>query len=453
MFKKSLLAASLALVAMNASAAVTSTATGAVDVFGKEFVANEATGIDFSTIEVELNAQYSVGDIVTLSMSGASFDLVNSAAIATYSTDLTSAPTMTLGLLSTDANTATFRITAASGNHGDAETLKFSKITFTALKLSTATAKVAGTVSAVFAAQTSTGISIDAASTNTVAAMKGVTQYLAKFTLAADKLNAEVKVGALRTNFGTGVYDDALKVTFTDYAPLAGEAAVAALVGAAPTGTKVTLNGDFSFLDTNADGKITSADKIFPVFAQTAGTTATTIVAAADLQSVSFVGPTAFTAAGLTITAANVAGDTVIKDQKFTVDTEITYTPKTGGAVKAVASQSAGAWTLDGANQDIAFLPFGNEYAQSVTVSNSGTVEGAITVALSFEGTTFTKTLTAVAAKLSVTNISLEVAALAAESGITGNAQINVIVNAPAASIDVKGVYYHKASQDRVLTK
>ena len=98
-------------------------------------------------------------------------------------------------------------------------------------------------------------------------------------------------------------------------------------------------------------------------------------------------------------------------------------------------------------------MPFGTEYAQSITVANKGTVEGAITVTLVANGNTYTKTLSAVAAAKSVTNISLEVAAFAAESGVTGNAYVNVVANAPAGNIAVKGVYYHKASADRVLTK
>ena len=97
-------------------------------------------------------------------------------------------------------------------------------------------------------------------------------------------------------------------------------------------------------------------------------------------------------------------------------------------------------------------MPFGTEYAQSITVANRGSVEGAITVTLKAEGKTYTKELTQMASANSVTNISLEVAAFAKESGITGNAHVNVVVNAPSGNIGVKGVYYHKASADRVLT-
>ena len=65
---------------------------------------------------------------------------------------------------------------------------------------------------------------------------------------------------------------------------------------------------------------------------------------------------------------------------------------------------------------------------------------------------TYSKELAQAATANSVTDISAEVAAFAAESGVKGNAHVNVVVNAPSGNIGVKGVYYHKASQDRVLT-
>lgn len=449
MFKKSLLAAAISVVAINAGAASLAGSTANIALMGQEFIANEATGVALDTPIVTLGAQYSVGDIIKVQLSGASFDTVNSAPAAAFAAG-TSGATMTLGLLSTSATEATFRVTVATGDHsnnGDAT------ITFSALKMTTASASVAGAVTAVYSAETSTGVAIDTATTNTKVIQKGVTQYLAKFAATTDLLDAEIKVGALRANFGTAVYTDAVSVTFTDYAPLANEAWIGglALQGAAPSATSSTLNGDFNFLDTNGDSAITALDAIFPAFVAVG--TATAITPAANLQSITYAGPTAFTASGLTITAGNAAGDTVITDQSFTVDTSITYAPKTGGSVIATASMAAGAWGLDGANQDIAFLPFGSDYAQSITVSNDGTVSGAITVTIISEGNSYSETLTSVATAKTVTNISAEVAALAAASGVTGDAHINVIVNAPAGNIDVKGLYYHKPTQDRVLTK
>lgn len=438
MFKKSLLAASVLLVSANSMAATSATTSAKIDVFGKEFISLDAS-VAFSTIEVDVDAQYSAGDIITLSVTGASFDTTKSAAQAAYTDNLTTSPTMTLGLLSTEAGKVTFRVTAATGNHGDTEAGKFSKITFSGLQLTTATAKVAGSISAVYSAQTSTGIAIDASSKNTVVAMKGVNQFNSVVTT---KLNETVSVGSLRKNFGgspTVVYSDTVESTFTNYTLAATEAAATGLMAAAMKSTKTTLNGNFSFLDTSGDGKLTSADKITSPFVALAGSTATAITPATGLQSVSYAGPTAFGAkSGLTITAGNVAGDTTITDQTFTVDHEITYTTNKGSDAKATNSVSGGVWGLDGSKDDIAFLPFGSDYAQSITVTNLGTVAGTITVTLTAEGKEYTKVLTATAAADTVTNISSEVSAFAAASGITGNASVNIVVNAP--STDRKSV-------------
>ncbi|MFT5529046.1 MAG: hypothetical protein ACI9C0_000715 [Alteromonadaceae bacterium] len=444
MFKKTLLALALSSAAMSASAAVLENTTAAdqVDLIGKEFVATNTGGVDLSSATITLGAQYSVGDIITLSVSGASFDLTNSTQSLVFAAGTTGS-TLTTGLISSAADKLTYRVTAASGDHTGAT------LAFSGMKLTDASVVGASTISVAFAAETSTGISIDSAATNSANLMKVVDQYSTGFAAATDKLDATISVGSLRTNFGTGVYTDSLLVAINEYAPKTDEV-WSTVKGAAPSATKVTLKGDFSFLDTNGDGKVTAADKIASPLATAGGATAA--VFATDLQSVVITGPAAFTNAGVTITAANAAGDTTVTNQTFTAETELTYATASTVAVKETATLAAGEWDLDGSSDNIELMPFGAEYAQSITVANRGSVEGAITVTLKAGGMTYSKELSQVAAANSVTNISLAVAAFAAESGITGNAHVNVVVNAPDTNIGVKGVYYHKASADRVLT-
>lgn len=202
-----------------------------------------------------------------------------------------------------------------------------------------------------------------------------------------------------------------------------------------PSTADFTLVGDFTFLDTDADGTIDSGYTL-------TGTNA------ADLQSTSVKN-----IAGLnqSFTVAT-DGKVVLPAQAYTASVSVDYTTAATKPASYSATVSAGEWNLNGSSDKIAFLPFGKEYAQSVTVTNSGKVEGEITVELTSNGKTTAKTLTAIASKNTVTNISLEVAAFAKELGIDGNAGVKVIVNAPEANIQVKGVYYHKASADRVLT-
>jgi len=446
MFKKSLLAASIILTATSASAAVLDNTanTGKTEVYGLEYVANEATGIVVPSVTATLGAQYSVGDIIKVSLNGADIDATNSTPAAAFTAGGSGA-TMTLGLLSKTATEATFRVTVATGDHSSGGG---GTVAFTGLKMTTASAVAASSTSFVFSAETSTGIAIDVATTNSYKLLKGVNQYTAKFAASTDKFNATISTGALRTNFGTGVYADAVTVAFPAVVLAASENAYALHMGAAPSASKVTVNGDFSFLDTTGDGKVTSADAIPTPLATAGGASA--VAFATGLQSVVVTGPTAFSNAGVTVTAGNSKGETTILDQSFTTDTELSFTAKTGGTVKKTTSLASGSWGLDGSTAKIAFLPFGADYAQSITVTNTGSVSGAITVDLFANGMKYSKTLTAVSAAKSVTNIGAEVAAFAAESGITGDAQITVLTNAP--SIVVKGLYYHKPSQDRVLT-
>lgn len=455
MFKKSLLALALTTVAVGASAATltTSSATvglstdGNVAVYGKEYISAGTAGVLYPTLQVTLGAQYSVGDIISFSVSGASYDLTNSTQSLAFGAGSTGS-TMTVGLISSAAGKLTYRVTAASGNHSGAT------LTLSGMKLSNASAAAAGNITATYAAETSTGIVIDSATANSKVVAKTVDEYLVGFAAATDKLDATVSVGDLRKNFISGTtkaYDDALKVTFSRYTLLTGEEFVVA--GAAPTATSVTLKGDFSFLDTNGDGKINASDKIASPLSVTGfGSSAASF--ATDLQSVVITGPTAFGNAGVTITAGNSAGDVTIKNQAFSAETSMTYLAQSGSttaSTKETATLSAGEWDLDGSQDKVDFVPFGADYARSITVSNEGTVEGAITVTLTAGGKSYTKTLTAVAAAMEITNISAEVNAVAAENGITGNAQLEVVVNAPAAKITVNSVYYAKKDGDRVL--
>jgi len=445
MFKKSILAASIILAATSASAAVLDNTanTGDTEVYGLEFVANEATGIVVPSVTATLGAQYSVGDIIKVSLNGADLDATNSAPVATFAAGGSGA-TMTLGLLSKTTTEATFRVTVATGDHSSGGG---GTVAFTGLKMSTASAVAASTTSFVFAAETSTGIAIDVAATNTYKILKGVNQYTAKFAASTDKFDATISTGSLRTNFGTGVYADTVNVSFPGYTVVAGENAYTGHMGSTPTASKVTVKGDFSFLDTTGDGKVTSADAI-PTPLATAGA-ASAVAFATDLQSVVVTGPTAFTNAGVAVTAGNADGETTIIDQMFTTETELSFLAKTGGTVKKTTTLTSGEWDLDGSSGKVNFLPFGSEYAQSITVTNTGTVEGAISVDLFFNGTKYSTTLNAVSSAKSVTNISLEVAEFAAANGVDGNAQVAITTNAP--SIKVEAVYYHKSSADRVL--
>jgi len=265
-----------------------------------------------------------------------------------------------------------------------------------------------------------------------------VTQVVGQFSAAvatADKLGqVKVDVEDDRETFVGGGLTDTATVTITD--------AGSDLLTAVPVNATqdYTLKGDFTFLDTDGDG---TQDGTL------SGTNA------ADLQSTVFTNVAGALSPQL-FTIGNPA-DNVLQTQSFTADASFDYNPATAGSsvVKFTATDlDAGTWVLNGAEDEVAFLPFGSDYAQSITVTNTGSKSGEITVELTYQGEVFTKVLTAEASANSVTNISLEVAAFAAESGITDNAAIKVVVNAPDNNnqIKVKALYFHKPTADRVLT-
>ena len=83
-----------------------------------------------------------------------------------------------------------------------------------------------------------------------------------------------------------------------------------------------------------------------------------------------------------------------------------------------------------------------------------GTVEGDISVEITANGITKSKSLGVDAKAKAVTNVGAEVVAYAAELGLTNtNAAIKLIVDAPKTAIKTDVVYFSKADKDRVKTK
>lgn len=265
----------------------------------------------------------------------------------------------------------------------------------------------------------------------TAAVTEFVTQFSAK---------VEPKLGSNKVDVAQGrklfAASQALPTGKTDTTTVAIEQAPTDLLSANVVADtyNFTLNGDFSFLDVDGDDKI---DEEFTLSG----------VAAKGLQSTAVTKATAATAKFDFATDGSV----VLPVQNFFADASVQYqTAALATATFEAKGLYAGAWALNGTSKDITFMPFGSDYAQSITVTNRGTVVGEIEVVLTYKGENYTKALTAVAAAKSVTDISKEVAAFAKASGITGNANVKVIVNSP--SVDVDAVYYSKKDADRVKT-
>ncbi len=103
MFKKSLIASALLVAAFNSSAATNTIAATTVSQEGSA----GAASIALTDNVVTLNAEYTVGDTITFTISGADIDTTLSAPVLTAA--LLAGDAATTGLLSTTASTVTFR--------------------------------------------------------------------------------------------------------------------------------------------------------------------------------------------------------------------------------------------------------------------------------------------------------------------------------------------------------
>lgn len=268
------------------------------------------------------------------------------------------------------------------------------------------------------------------------------------------KLNAQVSTGAGRQQFtGTDTLTDVLKVTIANDTGL-NSAITATEVNYTLAATSLSFAMDYDAKPAgDANGKLSSTE-LKKAFVPTSGvgiddTLTLSINEGYTALSVKNVPTGTIDALELTTTVVgkDKAGSELVAPQSFALTGKVKHA---GGefTVAGLDAVSVGSWSLDGSTGDIKFLPFGPEYAQSVTVTNSGTVVGAITAEIFHDGKTYSKKLTATAAANAVTNISAELRAFAAENSVVGDARIRLTINAP--SITANAIYYHIADADRV---
>jgi len=447
MFKKSLLATALMVAAFNSSAAVNAIAGVNVSQEGSAGAAN----ITVPNSVVTLAAEYTVGDTVTFTVSGASFDTVGSTPVLTAA--LGGGDTATTGLLSSTASAVTFRITAQTDGTVPNNGVIFTGGTFTlsGMKLTTAsTIDAVGDITVTYSASTSTGITIDSAATNADVAATVVAQFSSSVTIPA---NGIIDVNNDRQQFTVGPTTDTIELTPAE--------AVAAVNDAAYTGATHVIHGDFSWMDTDANSAVSGAELTAAFGMAGAGddTFANTINAAMDTITVVATdgGANAVEAHTATFTVAGVgAGNAVIPTQTFTVDTTVAYnTAALAAASKVTATAAAaGSWTLNGSKVTIPYMPFGDDTAVILRGTNTGTQSGAMSVRYMLEGVDTTwKSLSGSVTTLApgVTNLTaLVMDAIKWDAGVTkGKVAIEITTNVPASALTFYAAYKVKSEMDR----
>jgi len=475
MFKKSLLALALTGVVGSASAATlviqndkaadntfadvtAAVKAGTANIISQEgltkaksfaFAPKAGTGAVEVAPLYTLTGPASLGDFLVAEVSGAAFDTT----LTTPTITLTGTLVASFTTYSADKTQAFFTVTTAG--------VATDTVTFDTLKFAATGFGAAPTLSVYFRDDSNVLPDYQKVSSVRFANVKN--------EFGSQKVNVKLD-GVIDVNNERKIYTDAAKITAAtsgaaadvddtvttdrlvlNMTPVATDIAT---VSADSDSLTVKVYGDFNRLDLNGDKDVADANE-GSVAINAANCAATAY--AADLMSVTFTSCD-LPGTDLIVTEtipAKVNQVSTLASTDYGVDVKFTHS--TGTAVQVVtatsADGSAGSNTINGSTTNVDFLPYGENFAQSVTISNTSSTAADITVDVIQGGVTKTLTVVAKAAAKSVTNISAELKTFMAAEGITGDVALSIFVNAPTGVIGVKALYFAKSDADRVLTK
>jgi len=380
MFKKSLVALALITASGGAFAAADITGTAETEISIEGSASLDA--VTAADIDVELGAEYTVGDILTFTFSGGDVD--TDTAPANYVTNAANAGSVTIGLLNTAENVLTYRVTEiVAGATTIGETILLADIEFDR------DAVVAdGGVTVTYAAKTAADDAIDSGDNSEADLFSTTAQFVTEVTTAFD---ATIDVEESRLQFDDNDVVDTLVIDIDT------DAALTFAVAAADVLVDVVVTGDFSYLDTdpgtdgiqlhaNASVELTgsvSADGSAALTATTA-TWEDIDVTAADTLTITV---------DATGAVANKSTN-VIPEQTFSVDLDINYDDfgdvEGGGGTQGSDTESvnddAGEWDLNGSVVEIPFMPFGPVTQPIIYHTNNGAQTGDVTMRYMVQG-------------------------------------------------------------------
>jgi len=431
MFKKTLIAATLAAMSTSAMAVDVNNVGTLSYTYGNEALTNGQTKNDFTAVELnavvlELGAAYSVGDIIKVNITGAEFK-----ADDTYALDTSDALVIEVGFLSATANQLVFRVTTAAAGT-DAENLTLAA--GSKIKLDTLAVDAKVTVSAT--AETSTGITIDAQGTDDSKVVGTVIQQH-KFVVTTS-LNEKIDVSEERKELDSVTLDTAT-VTYTMTDPT-----FAATDFDTSGAGEITMKATGSY--TGFEDAQNSSTNLGVI---TLGTIDSTV--AVDLQSGS---------AALGATAASTTFDAV-------------FTPDTGATTKVVLNVSAytfdftlndganstsytglagGSFVLNGSSAQYAYVPVNYDGAVTTQfeIGNSGVLDGEITLtAFDTVGNTYSAVLPFNAEAGKLTKVSD--ADISTAFALTAGTKLNLTITVNAPNEDITyGAYSNRGTTGRM---
>lgn len=417
MFKKTLLAASIAALSVNAFAVnVTSTALE----HSNEGVTT-STSIAAAAASATLGAEYKVDDLITFTYSQ-NFDAAHVATTTINAVLVGAGPgdEMVLGKLSQTANSATYRVTNLVLGNG-ATTTVGATVAIEAVDFDGADLRAAGSASVTWTATLSNGTTaLDEASgadSATATIVELADQYATSVTVDLDGV---IDVEDNRETFEGAVAADLVTVALVDTTP--------ADIDATLNTVTYTLNGSFSFLDTDAD-----LDGI-----QLGANTVVASVGTVDSVSAGAIEFSHTAAAPVTLTITNNAAG-VLPTQEFSVDAVVNFDDDESATHdSASVNHDAGEWTINGSEVTFPYAPVGYDHiVTQFEIANSGAQNGDILVtAFDTAGNDYSATLPFQAEAGKLTKIGF--ADITTAFGLTGGTKLSLTITTTAPAGDIK---------------
>jgi hypothetical protein len=393
-----------------------------------------AAGVALPDITVTFGNNLTYQDDILITLPGT----VSVAAVPSPTLVVCAPATSAVGYVTTVAGGWNFRVTSVTGvNLGDSCT--FSGLQVTPASLSTATGEIDYK-----ALRFQTGQLVDQANT------KNAIQVKSQFALTTQqKLNGIIDVNADRKTFAAletvapgaaaapaGYLNDTLNFTTT----VDGSGLVFTAPTVAPTATKIEIVGDWSWVDGSDTGATCDLAEFGAVLNGYAGWTASSSSDCSKLV-LNQTYPLAANTTAMT-GFVDIPGTVALNPTDWVGTVEWSYVLTGGSATgKTGLTWDPGAWTINGAQVYIQYMPWGTNISRIIYAANSGVQTGSVTGTIYYNGNTYTCNLGSAPAK-TVTELSGPVNTCVANAGITsGKVAILLTFTAPDKDIEVYSAY------------
>jgi len=431
-----------------------------------------------------LGTEYTPNDVIKFTFSQDIDGDYKPTIVVTQSPTTATSYTMTLGLIASDANSATYRVTELTTAGSGSITTTGATFTLTSaggsdLTVDAAAVRAAGGLTATYSATTAdTGLALDGGSQ---AITKGTSPVVSSFVSFVDQystiasssvfnntIDVEPGVGtATRSVFTSGNGLDSATISITE--------TNAATHDALTSGLTVTLSGDFSFLVDAVPGTPALDLAANTLYAELGGVvsqataTATTATFEWD-NSDSDTTPLALGSVGMHFNnALNGAGAVAIEPGSFSVAVDIEYKPadatyiaEDGSQTYVVAaneettsegSTAMGSWGLNGSMVTVYAAPAYPGITETfLWMTNSSSKSAPVNiVATTSAGVDKDLGTVATLAANSITRISSELESALTAAGVTNDrVTLTITTSAPACDVNVAASYKHVGDADRL---